>query len=794
MHSQAVEPRRVFPLKEAPSKCLSQKKKGRGPVRWSSPRRTRYWRSSAPSFRCRASSSCKSKQVSGAKGQENHAVLFGRIVTASIAAVCLCITKPALADLRGQEFPVRDSGATSTVTVDRAWLESLLLDEVGSRIKGLSDKELMAMLEQLVRSKQPGTSTRSASRETSQGVSSPLQGMGLAWPWAQRSAPELQSGLSSTGDAVLDRIASSLPGWLRGPDSAAPEDNAASQQPSETRSAPAPVDNSPTRRRDAQTSSAEDIPLDPPEGVLRGNVQQQKEQPMPVSQMRSDEAVPPRTSSTVRGSSAAPGEEPMAGDIDKLAARDGGADDAAGQGPREEADLTGSLLEASGLPLQLREDGLPEASTAAVNGQNLNGSAFLERARQVAGSAAAAAAAAIASGVQSLPTDNPLQGPQFSMDGGLPPVIETALQLALVAGVGVGIYTMLGLLGLRDMDGSVAEDPAAADTPGSPRQQPASPQPITQEGRGRAPSAWDILKLVPNTLLGLPVSISRPSATAASIIPTFPHTSNDQGVPDLPPRGPPPAYSGSTFPDRGGGLGSARAQQQPDSTILWRREDTPDSARQPAQQLAGTAAPENILWVRSEAGQTQRAGARTRIEDPDSTVLWRRDDNSAPASLTFPGRSGSEERAGGSGFDAGRQGQSDLLQPFGSEVDPWRAPQQAQVVSHDATAEDWIKLHAALQPRGEDPWRDPPSGPTQMAQPGSTIPGQNDRMAAAARVHERGEYDRRDGAVSGVSRARGQDMGRREERVKVRVRDKSVLYNNVERVPPAKQQAAYMRK
>ncbi|CAL8471391.1 g10933 [Coccomyxa elongata] len=694
----------------------------------------------------------------------------------------------------------RQPGASSTVTVDRAWLESLLLDEVGSRIKGLSDKELMAMLEQLVRSRQPGSSPRSAGHGASQGVSNPLQGMGLAWPWVQRPAPELQSGPSSTGDAVLDRLAGTLPGWLRTSDNGAPDDDAATQQPSDTRSAPSPVDNSTTWRQDAQTSSAKDMPLGPPEGVSRGSTQQQKEQPMPVPQMRSDEAAYPRMSSPVLGSSAALGEKPMVGDMDKLAAQDRGADDADSSGAREEPDLTGSLLEASGLPMRLREDGLPEASTAAVDGQRLNGSAILERARQVAGSAAAAAAAAIASGMQSVPADNPLQGVQFGRDGGLPPFVETALQLALVAGVGAGIYTMLRLLGLGGLDGSGAEDPAARDTLGSPRQQTASPQPSSQEERGRAPSAWDILKLVPNTLLGFPVSISRPSATAASILPNSPHTSDDQGVPDVPPRGPPPAYSGSTSPDRGSGLGSARAQHL-DSTILWQREETPDSAKQPAQ-LAGSAAPESILCVRSEAGQTQRAGARLQSEvpTPDSTVLWRRDDSSAPASFTFPGRSGNEEQGAGSGYDGeSRQDQSDLLQPSSSEVDPWRAPQQplSRVISHDATAEDWIKLHAALQPRGEDPWRDPPSGPTQMAQPGSASPGQSQRMelsAAAARAHERGGLDRRNGAVSGVSRAGGQDSGRREERMKVRVRDRNALYNNVERVPPARQQAAYMRK
>lgn len=240
---------------------------------------------------------------------------------------------------------------------------------INCRIKGLSDKELMAMLEQLVRSKQAGSSPRSAS----QGVSSPLQGMRLVWPWVQRPTPELQSGPSSTGDAVLDKIAGSLPSWLRASDNGAPDDSAASQQPSDTRSAPSPVDNSPTWRQDAQTSSAKDMPLDPREGVSRGSMQQQKEQPMPAPQMRSEEAAPPRMSSPVLGSSAALGEKPMVGDTDKLAAQDRAADDADSSGAREEADLTGSLLEASGLPMRLREDGLPDASTAAVDGQRLNG-------------------------------------------------------------------------------------------------------------------------------------------------------------------------------------------------------------------------------------------------------------------------------------------------------------------------------------------------------------------------------------------------------------------------------------
>lgn len=172
MHHQTVDPGNVrvaYSIETSPSKRLTRKSKGRGPLRWCSPFVTRYGRTIAPSGRCKASSSCKSKQVLGTRGQENHARLLERFLTASIAAVCLCITKPALADLPGQGFPVRHGphifpyawqmscrkvasseevirlcrssgciprrqpGPTSTVTMDRAWLESLLLDEVGSR-------------------------------------------------------------------------------------------------------------------------------------------------------------------------------------------------------------------------------------------------------------------------------------------------------------------------------------------------------------------------------------------------------------------------------------------------------------------------------------------------------------------------------------------------------------------------------------------------------------------------------------------------------------------------------------
>ena len=47
-------------------------------------------------------------------------------------------------------------------------------------------------------------------------------------------------------------------------------------------------------------------------------------------------------------------------------------------------------------------------------------------------------------------------------------------------GVGVGIYTMLRLLGLGDMDGSAAEDAAVRETPSLPRPQTTSPLPISQ--------------------------------------------------------------------------------------------------------------------------------------------------------------------------------------------------------------------------------------------------------------------------------------------------------------------------
>lgn len=229
----------------------------------------------------------------------------------------------------------------------------------------------MAMLEQLVRSKQAGNSQRSAVPDTSRGLPNPLQGMGLAWPWAQQQAPQLQGGATSAGDSVLERLTGSLPGWFKGSEDSAPDGSAAGRQPVDSTAAPSSSDDSPAHLQDTPTVPR--APLAAPQQApsTTGSVQN-REGPVPVPQSASNEAASP-SSLTSRGP--APKEGPRAGEPEEAAraagqSRGGESADAAA---RREEDLTRSFLEAWGLPLRLREDGLPEASTAAAEERLLRG-------------------------------------------------------------------------------------------------------------------------------------------------------------------------------------------------------------------------------------------------------------------------------------------------------------------------------------------------------------------------------------------------------------------------------------
>jgi hypothetical protein len=259
--------------------------------------------------------------------------------------------------------------------------------------------------------------------------------------------------------------------------------------------------------------------------------------------------------------------------------------------------------------------------------------------------------------------------------------------------------------------------------------------------------------------------------------------------------GPPAPYRGSASPGRPSQPGNAPSQQ-PDSTVLWRRDDTPPSSRQPAEPAGGIGDP-TVLWVRSEPAQTQRAGLGVQRDSgaPDSTVLWRRDESAAPRSLTFPGHSTGSEylRAAGSAGESLHQ--NGLSEPLSSEADPWTAPQQPQsaVSAEAASAEEWIRIHADLQPRGEDPWRDPLGNAAQTGQPSSVRSGVAEAEPAVGPVHAHGgEGGRGYAAARGVSQTGGQENGR--PRDKGRLRNKSVLYNNVEEVPSVRRQSAYIRK
>ncbi len=75
------------------------------------------------------------------------------------------------------------------------------------------------------------------------------------------------------------------------------------------------------------------------------------------------------------------------------------------------------------------------------------GKVFLERAWQVAGTAAAAVAAALATGLHSIPADSRFQGLQNGSDGSLPAVVDIAAQIVLLAGTSpLMICSLCGIL------------------------------------------------------------------------------------------------------------------------------------------------------------------------------------------------------------------------------------------------------------------------------------------------------------------------------------------------------------
>lgn len=77
------------------------------------------------------------------------------------------------------------------------------------------------------------------------------------------------------------------------------------------------------------------------------------------------------------------------------------------------------------------------------------GRAFLERARQFAGTAAAATAGAVASSLESLQSSNSLSRLESTEDGSRLLALQTVLQLALVAGAPFSPCVLPKLYALR---------------------------------------------------------------------------------------------------------------------------------------------------------------------------------------------------------------------------------------------------------------------------------------------------------------------------------------------------------
>lgn len=220
-----------------------------------------------------------------------------------------------------------------------------------------------------MRSKQSAGTQRSAMPGASPAMTNPLHGTGLAWPWAQQNAPDLKSAASNPGSSdrgLLEKITGALPGWLQGSSATEPDVGEASASSSAQQQQVAVAD--PPAR-----AQALEAPVDASVGNASSSElqrsQPKKDQLKPVPSPSTAASRVPRS---IDGQMDGAGSEAaVAGNLQRGtgAAVEGTSEQAA----REEADMTSRLLEASGLPLRLSEDGLPEASTAAGDKQYIQG-------------------------------------------------------------------------------------------------------------------------------------------------------------------------------------------------------------------------------------------------------------------------------------------------------------------------------------------------------------------------------------------------------------------------------------
>lgn len=241
------------------------------------------------------------------------------------------------------------------------------------------------MLEQLMGSKQPGSKNPAASSGAlapSASSFNPLQGSGFSLPWGKQpgDTPDSQPN-ASTERAAGSGLLSQMSELLKRTQNHPPDMSQAraAQDKSSAASLPAPVMQEAPANAEAGKFAAESQQ----QSLSRGDSTSPSSQS--IDSIRKEQS-PPQASYQMQQRGAEPVEDlgkvaqqrlpqpdvsPRAGDLpeedagvaaqQKLPSPDQDRAELS-----EEPDLTSRLLEASGLPLQLGFDGLPEASSAAT--------------------------------------------------------------------------------------------------------------------------------------------------------------------------------------------------------------------------------------------------------------------------------------------------------------------------------------------------------------------------------------------------------------------------------------------
>ena len=238
--------------------------------------------------------------------------------------ICNTSKMAAKADSCGSHFCAVGDASTRLMHVVRS--RSILC-----RITKMSDEELVTAFKEMLQARKPGASlaaSNSGSLGPLQQLPDRLQGFKLGWPWQQHQAP-----LPESNDAAADSKVAGETG-----------ENTA-------------IGSSSTGVQEGSTSpaAARQSGLESSKTALSTNQESNPSSPLPFSSRNETETPSGASNRELPSPSIASTRQT---EKEKEAVKSIGKDAAAS----EEADQTGSLLEASGLPFQLQEDGLPDVA------------------------------------------------------------------------------------------------------------------------------------------------------------------------------------------------------------------------------------------------------------------------------------------------------------------------------------------------------------------------------------------------------------------------------------------------